>query len=160
MCIRDSYETARKSMGNATVLATASSIVVAFLFYFLCEPLLRAYGASETILPYARDYLVISLFGGIVNTLQFTLNRFVLAQGMPTYSMLTNILCVGVNLSLIHISALTLRGVCAPFSRPAPTGPHKTARPPGAEFCAPLRARVRPASLACRPPPRAPYPAI
>ena len=97
---RGDRDMARNYMGNATIMAFVLSAIMAVTFFLFMRPLLTLFGASEGIMPYAEAYLGISLFGAIINTLAFTLNRFILAQGRPAYSMLTSMLSVAINVVL------------------------------------------------------------
>ena len=52
------------------------------------DPLARLLGSTETILPYAREYLQIILFGAPVMTTALTLNNQLRYQGNAVYSMM------------------------------------------------------------------------
>lgn len=97
---RGQRDKARRYMGNASILALGASAVVSLLFFIFCDQILVAFGALPAILPYAREYLQVSLLGAVINSCGFTLNRFVLAMGMPSFSMMTNLVCVGINVVL------------------------------------------------------------
>ena len=97
---RGQRDEARRFVATSVEMAAVLSAVAAMLFLCFIDGILRLFGSSEAILPYARAYLSVSLVGSIINTIGFSLNRCVLSQGLPTFSMMTNILSVAVNMAL------------------------------------------------------------
>ena len=69
----------------SSVLAGAVIAVVGLLFL---DPLARLLGSTETILPYAREYLRIILLGAPYMTAALTLNNQLRFQGAAFYSMI------------------------------------------------------------------------
>lgn len=97
---RGDSDAARTFMGNALLLGlTAGTMMIGCIFLFM-DPLLTLFGASAAILPYARVYLSVCMAGSFIHLIGFGLNRFILAQGMPSFSMISNILTVAVNVLL------------------------------------------------------------
>lgn len=88
---------AEKILGNALVLISCLTVVlVAFQLFFL-EDLLYFFGATETILPYAKAYAGIVLLGSIFVTANMTMNNFIRASGFPRIAMGTMIIGAIVN---------------------------------------------------------------
>lgn len=94
---RKEPEEASRYLGNAVFLMLTSSVIVTVLGLAFLDPLLRLSGASDTVLPYAREYLSIVLCGMIFQTVSMGLNNFIRADGSPTISMLTMFIGAGFN---------------------------------------------------------------
>ena len=83
--------------GNAiTLLLGLFACITLFGLMFL-DPLLRFFGATESILPHARAYMQIILFGAIFQGLGLGLNTFIRGEGNPKMAMLTMLAGVGLN---------------------------------------------------------------
>lgn len=76
------------------------SIGLTLFFLVVKNPLLRAFGASETIFPYADQYLSIYLVGTIFVQLSLGMNYFITAQGFASVSMKTVIIGAVLNIIL------------------------------------------------------------
>lgn len=76
-------------LGNAMVLLVCTALVISSIGLIFIEPLLRNFGASEAVLPYAKEYLSIILLGTPASTLGFGMNNFIRAEGNPRIAMLT-----------------------------------------------------------------------
>lgn len=75
----------------------AFSIAIALCFL---TPILRALGATDTILPFATDYAVIYIAGSIFNIFNVTMNNIVAAEGRTTLTMISMIMGGGLNVLL------------------------------------------------------------
>ncbi len=82
-------EEAEQIIGNAMVLLISSALLISVLGLIFMDPLLRKFGASEAVLPYARDYLRIILFGAVFQSVGFGMNSFIRAEGSPKTAMFT-----------------------------------------------------------------------
>ena len=71
----------------AIMLITAAAISVMGLTYL--TPLLKVFGASETIFPYAKDYLSIILYGAVFQVIGMGMNNFIRGEGNPKMAMIT-----------------------------------------------------------------------
>ncbi|MCG4572856.1 MATE family efflux transporter, partial [Clostridium cochlearium] len=80
-------EEAEKILGNSFTLLLLISVGVGILGLLTLEPLLKAFGASETILPYSVDYMKIILFGAPLQAIGFGLNNFIRGEGNPKMAM-------------------------------------------------------------------------
>ncbi len=79
---------ARKYVGNSYTLATIISLILVVIGVIFIRPLLRLFGASAILMPYAYDYLSIVLIG-IVPLALVTVNSSVLrAEGNAKMAML------------------------------------------------------------------------
>jgi putative MATE family efflux protein len=76
-------------LGNAMVLLISTAVIISAIGLIFLEPLLRTFGASEAVLPYAKDYLGIILWGTVAQTIGFGMNNFIRAEGNPRIAMYT-----------------------------------------------------------------------
>lgn len=76
-------------LGNAMVLLVGVAVVISAIGLVFLEPLLRIFGASGAVLPYAKDYLSIILCGAVAQTVGFGMNNFIRAEGNPRIAMYT-----------------------------------------------------------------------
>ena len=83
---------AEKVLGNSLYLTFFFNLVVCLLGYLYMEPLLRLFGATNTILPYAKEYLMIALGFNVFADLSFSYNAVIRSTGYPTKAMLSMIL--------------------------------------------------------------------
>lgn len=96
-------EEAGKYMGNGLVL----TVIFGFLFMLLgnifLEPLLKILGASSQVLPYAKSYLSIILYGAIFQCVAMAGNNFSRAQGNPKNAMVSQLIGAGFNIMFDYI---------------------------------------------------------
>lgn len=81
------------------------SIVVALCFL---DKILILLGATNTILPYAREYALIYVSGSILSILNVTMNNIVVAEGKAKLAMLSMLIGGGLNIILNPIFIYTL----------------------------------------------------
>ncbi|MDR0469855.1 MAG: MATE family efflux transporter [Peptococcaceae bacterium] len=79
-----------------SVLIAAVNMAVGLLFM---NPLLEVFGASEMVMPYAKDYLTISLAGMVFSTFG-TMNPMLRIEGYPQQAMGTMLLMTLMNFAL------------------------------------------------------------
>lgn len=75
--------------GNGMALLIIISIALTVIGLIFLTPLLKLFGASEIVLPYARDYMRIILLGTIFQSIGFGMNNFIRAEGNPKIAMFT-----------------------------------------------------------------------
>lgn len=92
-------EEAEKILGNAFSLIVLVSITLSAICLIFLDPLLAAFGASPEILPYAKQFISIILYGTIFQLIAFGLSAVVRAQGEPRTAM--NILLLNAGLNII-----------------------------------------------------------
>jgi putative MATE family efflux protein len=90
-------------LGNALTLLIIVPAVLSLLCLTYIEPLLRMFGASEVVLPYAREYMTIILIGSTIQTIGFGMNNFIRAEGNPKIAMLTMLIGAILNTILAPI---------------------------------------------------------
>lgn len=74
---------------TSTTFFTSLFLGIAFTVTALIfiEPLLKFFGSTETILPYAKEYAIILLSGSVFTILNMTLNNIIRAEGNAKLSM-------------------------------------------------------------------------
>lgn len=88
---------AERVLGNAAVLLVGVSVLLTVVGLTLLSPLLRLFGSSDQILPYARDYLQIIVLGSILQTVGFGLNAVIRGEGNPRIAMCTMLIGAMIN---------------------------------------------------------------
>lgn len=83
---------AEQVMGNAVTMLFIVLVMLLTLGYLLLTPALLVFGATDTILPYAQDYMRIILLGFLFQVFGFGLNNFIRGEGNPRMAMLTMII--------------------------------------------------------------------
>jgi putative MATE family efflux protein len=104
----DNIPRAEHALGNAfsgTVLLSAVVMIVG-----LSSPdfWLRLMGASDTILPYAHDYMVIILYGMFFQTFAMSMNMLIRAEGNARVPMIGMIVGAGINIVLDAVFIIPL----------------------------------------------------
>jgi len=99
---------AELTIGNGITVAIIMSIVVTIVILPLVNFWLRLIGASDAVLPYARDYLVIVISGTIINVFAMTLLNFTRAEGNARVGMTAMMLGAFLNIILDAIFIIAL----------------------------------------------------
>jgi putative MATE family efflux protein len=94
---------AEEVLGNATVLLLVAAALSTTLGLFWLVPLLRFFGASDDILPYARAYAGIIALGSVFQIVSFGLNNMIRGEGNPKIAMLTMLISVLLNAVLAPV---------------------------------------------------------
>ncbi|MBF7096364.1 MATE family efflux transporter [Alkalibacter mobilis] len=91
---------AEELLGNALTLFIVSALSLTVVGVVFLEPMLKLFGATEAILPYAKDYMFVILLGNIFMTVSFGMNNFIRAEGNPQIAMKTMLIGAGSNIVL------------------------------------------------------------
>jgi putative MATE family efflux protein len=91
---------ANRVLGNAFSLLLMSGILFLVLGQLFLGPVLTLFGASETVLPYAREYMRVIFFGAIFQMTSIGMNNFLRADGKPKLAMITMLVGAGTNILL------------------------------------------------------------
>jgi putative MATE family efflux protein len=81
------YAVANKVLSNEVTLNIITGILFTFVTLVWMDPILRFFGASESSIPYARDYMTIIACGNAVTHLYFGLNNVIRSSGNPKTAM-------------------------------------------------------------------------
>ncbi len=98
---------AEEILGNCTALLIVIAVVVTLGLWFIREPMLLLFGASENTVGYGSDYLGIYLLGTIFVMVSVGLNYFISTQGFSAVSMCTTLIGAVVNIVLDPIFIFT-----------------------------------------------------
>jgi len=101
-------EEAASIAGTALSISFITAIAVSALGLLFLEPVLMAFGASEAILPYAKEYMSIIFFGSPFLAIAMTGNNLSRAEGQAKIAMMTMIIGTGLNIILDPIFIFTL----------------------------------------------------
>ena len=111
---RQNTENAAKMAATGVVYALLAGGVILTLGEIFLDPLARLLGSTDTILPYARDYLRIILIGAPYMTASFVLNNQLRFQGSASYGMVGivvgAILNVGLDPQLMFVFGMGIAG--------------------------------------------------
>ncbi|MGF7186323.1 putative MATE family efflux protein [Desulfitispora alkaliphila] len=91
---------ANQVFGNIISLILLVSIAGILFGLSLLTPLLYLFGSSETILPYAQDYLGIILYGTFFFAFAFSMNNVVRSEGNARTAMMTMVISATLNIIL------------------------------------------------------------
>lgn len=80
---------AERLLGQGWFLFVVTSFILTVLSLIYIDPILRLFGASDAILPYARPYASIVMLGSITHEISFGANSFIRGEGNPKIAMLT-----------------------------------------------------------------------
>ncbi|MGE0074218.1 MAG: MATE family efflux transporter [Sphaerochaetaceae bacterium] len=91
---------AHKVLGNAFALLVGSGILFMVLGEVFLMSLLRMFGASEAVMPYASSYMRVIFLGAIFQVTSMGMNNFLRAAGQPKRAMITMFVGAGINIIL------------------------------------------------------------
>ncbi len=86
------YARAERVLGNGVFLSIVLSVVMAVIILLNIDFWLRLIGASEHVLPLAREYLVIIMAGSIFNTFAMAMLNFARGEGNARVGMTSMVL--------------------------------------------------------------------
>ncbi|GAH01133.1 unnamed protein product, partial [marine sediment metagenome] len=100
--------------GNSFLCVIVLSSTIAAIGLIFTEPMLRLFGSTETILPYAKDYITIILWGSIFFSFAMSSNNLIRAEGNAKVAMATMLIGAILNMILdpifIFIFKLGIKG--------------------------------------------------
>ncbi|MCL2141323.1 MAG: MATE family efflux transporter [Methanimicrococcus sp.] len=76
-----------KGIGNMIILAFAAGVFFTIFGLLFLDPILKVFGATPVILPFARDYMFWIILGCTFQILTMTVNAVVMAEGNAIFSM-------------------------------------------------------------------------
>ena len=103
------HEKAEQVLGQSLVMTLVFGTFYIAMFGIFMDPILRLFGASDTSLPYARDFMLYILPGLMFNNLTFSFNNVMRASGYPTKAMVTMFIGAGLNVILAPIFIFGLK---------------------------------------------------
>ncbi len=97
---RGNQDGARTLFGNGVTLLLVFAAALMGVTYAFMNPVLRAVGASDATLPYARDYLAIYVLGTAFVMVTVGLNPFINVAGRPVTAMMSVVIGAALNIAL------------------------------------------------------------
>lgn len=94
---RNDFEKAGNTTANAMIAFYSVSIIITILGLIFIKPLLRLFGATDDIMPFAKEYFTIILLGNVFST---GFSSIIRAEGKMVYSLLIWLIPTAVNVSL------------------------------------------------------------
>ena len=94
------YDKAEQILGNSAGMLILFSLLLTVVFSIFKTPILYAFGASETTIVYAKEYIGIYLIGTIFVQLALGLNTFISGQGASKTAMLSVLIGAITNICL------------------------------------------------------------
>lgn len=87
-------------IGNMLWMAVLSGLVLTFAAEVFTAPLLRAFGATQSVLPYGISYMRITGIGIIFQILSNSVSKLIRADGSPKYAMVCLVTGAAINIVL------------------------------------------------------------
>ncbi|MCG0279036.1 MAG: MATE family efflux transporter [Thermanaeromonas sp.] len=84
-------EEAELAAANGTALLFLLPLSFAVVYFLFPEPILRLFGATDEVMPYARDFMDIIMLGAPFGSLGMGMNNFIRAEGNPLMAMSTQV---------------------------------------------------------------------
>ena len=97
------YRDAMLCLGNEVTLNIILGALFGGVALLFLDPILMLFGASESTLPYAREYMQIILLGNIITHVYFGLNGVLRAVGHPRQSMMATFIAVVLNTIMDYV---------------------------------------------------------
>ncbi len=94
------YESTENTLGNTITLNLIIGLAFGGICLLFLDPILRFFGASDTTLPYARDFMQIILAGNVFSHMYFGMNAVLRAASKPRMAMFATIFTVAMNILL------------------------------------------------------------
>lgn len=95
------YKRAGNLLGNTVTLNLIIGVVFMAVSLLFLDPILRFFGASDTTLPYAREFMTVILLGNVVTHMYFGMNAVLRAAGKPRHAMYSVLFTVAMNIVLV-----------------------------------------------------------
>ena len=99
---------AEKILGNAFSLIIIISLIITIVGLYFGKDILYLFGASESTIGYAQDYMKIIYIGTVFNMLSFGLNHSIRASGSPNIAMASMLIGAVTNIILDPIFIFAL----------------------------------------------------
>ncbi|MGE5422682.1 MAG: MATE family efflux transporter [Ignavibacteriales bacterium] len=96
-------EDAEVVAANASVWLVILPLCLTAIYLAFPEPILRLFGASSEVMPYALDFMHIIMLGSVFGGLSMGMNNFIRAEGNPIFAMSTQVLGALINGVLNYI---------------------------------------------------------
>lgn len=102
-------ESVKKGVGNAIVMVTIAGILVMVVFLAFFNPILKLFGATDVLLPYAQDYGWIIAIGLPFTMISMAINAMIRVDGSPKYAMFSMVLGAAINIAFDALFILVFK---------------------------------------------------
>ncbi len=92
-----------QTLHHVLILSVISGVGFGAIALLFLDPILLLFGASDTTLPYAREFMQIILLGNPFFFVFLGLNNVMRATGYPKKAMISSLLTVGINIALAPV---------------------------------------------------------
>ncbi len=93
-------EKADNTAGNAYIAIISIALVTVLIGLNFIDPLLRIFGASDTLLPYAKEYMQVIFIGSMFFMFAVASNNLIRAEGNAFVAMVSMLIGTGLNIIL------------------------------------------------------------
>lgn len=100
---------AERIMAHTLLLLVGVYAVFAICSTLFLDQLLVFSGATQEVLPYAHDFLMIILWAGFFQTISYGMNNFIRTAGNPRRALYTQLLGIGLNIVLGYLFVLQFK---------------------------------------------------
>lgn len=97
------HDRVKKGVGNMIIMAFVVGILCTIIGLVFLKPILFVFGATESTLPFAYDYMYWIILGCTFQILTVTINAIVMAEGNSLYSMSMYAISSATNIVLDYI---------------------------------------------------------
>lgn len=97
---QEDREGARRLLADSFMLLTVMSLAITGVFLVIREPVLRLFGASPSLLPFAMDYFTTYVLGTFFALMATGMNQFIICQGFAKKGMQSVMLGAVLNIAL------------------------------------------------------------
>jgi len=94
------YDRADTTLGNTISVAVFLGIIIALLGNSFLHQILQAFGSTETIFPYAREYMSVILLGSLFFIFMVSSNNIIRSEGRAKIAMGTMLISALINIIL------------------------------------------------------------
>lgn len=101
---------AERVLGNSFVLLLIAGVIVWIVGALALDPILRASGADDIVLPHARAFMVIIVAGCPLQFIAFGMNNFIRTAGHPNRALGSMLVGTGANVVLGYLFIIVLGG--------------------------------------------------
>ncbi|MDR3198998.1 MAG: MATE family efflux transporter [Planctomycetaceae bacterium] len=91
-------EEAERIVGQALFLFGLMAIGFMVFGLLFLEPLLRLFGTTERVMPYAKEYLSVMVCGAFFHEISYGVNGFLRSEGKPRTAMITTLIMAFLNI--------------------------------------------------------------
>lgn len=95
---KEKPEEAKKYFGSSILMIIIVSLGFMAIGINFLDPILKLFGASQQILPYAHEYMNLVLYGSVFQGLSMGFNAFIRADGSPKTAMISMFIGAGFNI--------------------------------------------------------------